>query len=121
MELVGLALLLLTQQIGLAVMALTASIRGRRTPTPLFLAMALGTFILYNMAFYTTPVIADVYLFRLDYDMNYILYDHALFFLVLSVVVTVAVVLDELVLDRLMELIGRTSGKREHPKGDVRP
>ena len=49
--------------------------------------LVIGTILtasLISVDFYTTPVIADVYLFRLDYDMNYILYDHALFFLDLA-------------------------------------
>jgi len=81
-----LSVLLLVQQIGIVMMVLETARRGKRTSNPMYPALAVSFFIFYNMAFYTTPVILDVYFLSMGYLVNYVLYHHPLFFVLLGMV-----------------------------------
>ncbi|MCI0496908.1 MAG: hypothetical protein L0Z54_01235, partial [Thermoplasmata archaeon] len=111
-DLSALALLLLAQQAGVAMMALSATSRGRRPPSDMTIAVALSTLIFLGMAFYTTPVIADVYIFRLDYNMNYILYHHAHLFLALSGAIAAAAAFDAFILERIVSRVAPAARER---------
>ena len=81
-----LSVLLLVQQIGIVMMVLETARRGKRASNPMYPALAVSFFIFYNMAFYTTPVILDVYFLSMGYLVNYVLYHHPLFFILLGIV-----------------------------------
>jgi hypothetical protein len=83
-SLMVLSLLILVQQSGIVMMVLETARRGPRREGPMYPALAISFFVFFNMAFYTTPVILDVYFVTMGYWVNYVLYHHALFFVLLA-------------------------------------
>ncbi len=106
-----LSVLLLIQQTGMVMMVLEAARRGKRTSNPMYPALGVSFFVFYNMAFYTTPVIMDVYFLNMGYTVNYVLYHHPLFFVLLGLVFLLCRILERFLFARIVDGFRRMAVK----------